>query len=86
MMTSQFATTLKGLAKQVTRFSHPQEASKGLKQALSSSAKEKNYVFKKDLVKAVAEEHELTLAKSERIVSTVFDTIFEVRRCIVFWE
>ena len=38
-----------------------------------------NVITKADMVKEVAEAHDLTLAKSERIVSNVFDTVMEVR-------
>jgi hypothetical protein len=40
---------------------------------------DKDIITKKDIVAEIAETHDLTYAKSERIVSSVFDTIVEVR-------
>lgn len=40
--------------------------------------KAKEVVWKRDLIKEIAETHELSLAKSERILNTVLDTIVEV--------
>ena len=37
----------------------------------------KDYISKKDLVEEVASTHELSIAKSERIVNSIFDTIVE---------
>jgi hypothetical protein len=39
----------------------------------------KNTLNRRDLAAIVAEEHELTIAQSERILKTVFDTIVDVR-------
>jgi nucleoid DNA-binding protein len=39
----------------------------------------KNTITRRDLAAIVAEEHELTMAQSERIVKSVFDTIVDVR-------
>lgn len=40
---------------------------------------DKDIISKSDIVKEVAEMHDLTYAKSERIVNSVFDSIVEVR-------
>jgi hypothetical protein len=42
-------------------------------------AKSSEALTRTGLAKLVSEEHELTKAKSERIVKTVFDSIVEVR-------
>lgn len=42
-------------------------------------AKSSETLTRTGLAKLVSEEHELTVAKSERIVKTVFDSIVEVR-------
>jgi hypothetical protein len=39
----------------------------------------KSNMSKRDIVEEIAETHELSIAKSERILNTVLDTIVEVR-------
>lgn len=43
----------------------------------AAAAAGSNNLTKPDIIKEVAEHHDLTLAKSERIVNTIFDTIAE---------
>lgn len=43
-----------------------------------SYANNKNSLNRRELAAIIAEEHELSLAQSERIVKSVFDTIVEV--------
>lgn len=43
-----------------------------------STSPDKPPLTRQDLIKAVADEHELTMAKSERVVKTVLDSIVEV--------
>ena len=45
--------------------------------AAAGTTSTSNNLTKTELIKEVAEHHELTLAKSERIVNTIFDTIAE---------
>lgn len=44
----------------------------------------KNTINRRDLAAIIAEEHELTIAQSERIVKSVFDTIVDVRTQLCF--
>jgi hypothetical protein len=48
--------------------------------SLVSEKPDKGIVSKKDIVKEIAEKHDLSIAKSEGIVKSVLDTIVEVRK------
>ena len=53
-----------------------------------STTDEKDVITKRDIVLEIAETHEMTYAKSERIVNTILDTIVEVSfgrfRCVQY--
>ena len=50
---------------------------------LATQASDKETIYKEDIVKAVAEAHDLTQAESKRIVNTILDTVQDVRVCQV---
>ena len=60
------------------QMSRPTNAVVGTRAFVATTGK-KNTLNRRDLAAAVAEEHELSLAQSERIVKSVFDTIVDVR-------
>lgn len=59
------------------------EPSKGVAAATASDENEKASISNNDMVKIIAETHDLSSAQSARILATVVDTIIDVR--INFW-
>jgi hypothetical protein len=48
--------------------------------SVTPSSPAKRIIWKRNIVEEISETHELTMAKSERILNTVLDTIVEVRQ------